>query len=86
MSVPDLETYRRRAEQFVGALDSEYYEHFSGRKPVCDTAAVYDRYPELFSREAVGELDALYQRTTEEDAKRRLAYLIAFTVDGFMGE
>jgi len=86
VSVPDLETYRRRAEEFVGALDSEYYEHFSGRKPVCDTAAVYDRYPELFTREAVVELDALYQRTVEEDAKRRLAYLIAFTVDGFMGE
>ena len=86
MSVPDLETFRRRAEEFVGALDSEYYEHFSGRKPVCDTAAVYDRYPELFTREAVVELDALYQRTVEDDAKRRLAYLIAFTVDGFMGE
>ena len=53
MSVLDLETYRRRAEEFVGALDREYYEHFSGRKPVCDTAAVYDRYPELFTREAV---------------------------------
>ena len=86
MSVPDLETYRRRAEEFIGALDSEYYQHFSGRKPVCDTAAVYDRYPELFTREAVDELEALYQRTVEDDAKRRLAYLIAFTVDGFMGE
>ncbi len=86
MSVPDLETYRRRAEEFIGALDREYYEHFSGRKPVCDTAAVYDRYPELFTRDAVVELDALYHRTVEEDAKRRLAYLSAFTVDGFMGE
>jgi hypothetical protein len=86
VSAPDLETYRRRAEEFIGALDSEYYQHFSGRKPVCDTAAVYDRYPELFTREAVDELEALYQRTVEEDAKRRLAYLIAFTIDGFMGE
>jgi len=86
VSVPDLETYRRRAEEFVGALDSEYYQHFSGRKPVCDTAAVYDRYPELFTREAVDELEALYRGTVEEEAKRRLAYLIAFTVDGFMGE
>ena len=33
MTDVDLETYRRRAEEFVGALDLEYYEHFSGRKP-----------------------------------------------------
>ena len=50
MTPLDLETYRRRAEEFVGALDLEYYEHFSGRKPTCDTAAVYDRYPELFTK------------------------------------
>jgi hypothetical protein len=81
----DLETYRRRAEEFVGALDLEYYEHFSGRKPTCDTVAVYDRYPELFTKEAIDELEAMYQGAEDEE-KRRLAYLLAFTVDGFMGE
>jgi len=81
----DLETYRRRAEEFVGALDLEYYEHFSGRKPTCDTAAVYDRYPELFTKAAIDELEGMYQ-TAEDEEKRRLAYLLAFTVDGFMGE
>jgi hypothetical protein len=81
----DLEQYRRRAEEFVGELDREYYEHFSGRKARCETAAVYDRYPELFTREAIDGLEALYAEAVDDD-KLRLAYLLAFTVDGFMGE
>lgn len=84
MSV-DLERYRRRAEEFVGALDLEYYEHFSGRKERCDTAGVYDRYPELFTREAIDDLEEQYA-VAVDDEKLRLAYLLAFTVDGFMGE
>jgi hypothetical protein len=85
LSVLELETYRHRAEEFVGALDREYYEHFSGRKPVCDTVAVYDSYPELFTREAIAELERLYEVATD-DEKRRIAYLLAFTVDGYVGE
>jgi oligoendopeptidase F len=81
----DLERYRRRAEEFIGALDLEYYEHFSGRKARCDTAAVYDRYPELFTREAIDGLEEIYAAAVD-DEKLRLAYLLAFTVDGFMGE
>ena len=85
MSDVDLERYRRRAEEFVGALDLEYYEHFSGRKARCDTAAVYDRYPELFTREAIDGLEELYA-VARDDAKWRLAYLLAFAVDGYLGE
>jgi hypothetical protein len=81
----DLERYRRRAEEFVGALDLEYYEHFSGRKARCDTAAVYDRYPELFTRGAIDGLEELYA-VAKDDAKWRLAYLLAFAVDGYLGE
>lgn len=81
----DLETYRRRAEEFIGALDMEYYRHFSGQKPVCETAAIYDQYPELFTRDAFIRLNALYD-AAKDDEKRRLAYLLAFTVDGYMGE
>ena len=81
----DLERYRTRAEEFIGALDLEYYEHFSGRKPVCDTAAVYDRYPDLFTRDAIDGLEVLYAVAVDGE-KLRLAYLLAFAVDGFMGE
>ncbi len=85
MSDLDLERYRRRAEEFIGALDFEYYEHFSGRKAQCDTAAVYDRYPELFTKEAIDALEAMYAEAVDDD-KLRLAYLLAFVVDAFIGE
>ena len=85
MTALDLETYRRRAEDFLGALDREHYEHFSGRKPVCDTAAVYERFPDLFTREAVLELDAVYEATADLEPKRQLAYLVTFAVDGYLG-
>jgi hypothetical protein len=85
VSVVDLHTYRDRAEQFMAALDLEYYEHFSGRKPVCDTVAVYEQFPELFTRQAVDDLEAVYAETTG-DAKRQLAYLSVFAIDGFLGE
>jgi len=85
VAILDLATYRQGAEAFLGAIDKEYYEHFSGRKAVCDTAAVYDRYPGLFTREAFTQLNELYEAAAD-DEKRRLAYLLAFTVDGYMGE
>jgi hypothetical protein len=81
----DLEHYRRRAEDFIGALDFELYEHFSGQKAQCDTAAVYDKYPELFTREAIDGLEEMYAVARDED-KLRLAYLLTFTIDGFLGE
>jgi len=61
VTVLDLETYRRQAEAFVGALETEHYLHFSGRKAVCDTSAVYDRFPELFTRPVINELERLYE-------------------------
>lgn len=80
----DLEQYRRDAESFVNALDDEAYRHFAGHKPVCDFAAIYERFPDLFTASAVVELDRLYAEARDDD-KRRLAYLLAFTVDGYMG-
>ena len=85
MHVVDLDRYRRRAEEFIGELDLEYYHHFSGQKARCDTAAVYDRYPELFTRATIDGLEQLYA-IAKDDEKRRLAYLLAFAVDGFLGE
>jgi hypothetical protein len=85
VTAPDLTEYRRRAEEFIEALDREYYEHFSGRRDTLDSAAVYDRFPELFTRDAVVELEALYGATTDLEAKRQLMYLITFAVDGYLG-
>jgi hypothetical protein len=80
----DLHQYRRDAERFLEALEKESYDHFSGQKPVCDTSAIYERHPSLFTRQAVAELDGLYAEA-QGDEKRRLAYLLAFAVDGYLG-
>jgi len=80
----DLHEYRRDVEQCVRDLEKELYEHFSGQKPDCDTAAIYERHPGLFTQDVVSELDRLYAEA-QGDEKRRLAYLLAFAVDGYMG-
>ncbi len=61
----DLAEYRRRAEEFTGALDYEAYQHYGGPQGDCDFTSVYDRYPELFTLDAVRTLRRLY------DAGRR---------------
>jgi len=79
----DLDEYRQQAEAFAAELEKENYLHFSGQKETCDTAAVYDRYPELFTRAAVAELNRRYPEVVDEP-KRQLAYLIAFTTEGYL--
>jgi hypothetical protein len=81
----DIAIHRTRAEAFLGALEKEVYQHFSGQKEVCDTSAVYDRFPDLFTKDAVIELDRVYDAASGDDVRRRLAYLLAFTVDGYVG-
>jgi hypothetical protein len=80
----DIHQYCRDAERFLAELDKETYDHFSGQKPVCDTAAIYERHPSLFTQQSVSELDGLYA-VAQGDEKRRLAYLLAFAVEEYMG-
>jgi len=80
----DLDEYRGDTERFVRDLEKELNDHYSGQKAVCDTAAIYERHPALFTEESVCELDRLYAGS-HGDEKRRLAYLLAFAVDGYMG-
>ena len=81
----DLETYRARAEAFSGELDTEFYRHYAGLKEECDFSSVYSRYAELFAREGVDTLKELYG-TADGPEKKRLAYLLDFAIEGFMGE
>ena len=81
----DLADYRRRAEEFTGALDLEAYQHFAGLKADCDFTAVYDRYPELFTLESVRTLRRLYDAATGDDERRRLSFLLNLGIEGFLG-
>ncbi|MGZ4198820.1 MAG: hypothetical protein ACXVP1_01400 [Thermoleophilia bacterium] len=81
----DLADYRRRAEEFTGALDLEAYQHFAGLKQDCDFTAVYDQYPELFTLESVRTLRRLYDAATADDDRRRLSFLLNLGIEGFLG-
>jgi hypothetical protein len=70
----DLNAYRAETEDFIGALDREYYLHFAGLKDDYAIEAVYDRHPDLFGREAV---DGLREAGAPE--------LLEFAVHGLIG-
>ncbi len=80
----DLDTYSRQAEQFVGAIDREYYLHFSGQKDGYEIEPIYDRFERLFESDNVGHLRDLAIGSTG-DASRRLRYLLRLTVEGLLG-
>ena len=81
----DLAEYRRRAEEFTGALDLEAYQHFAGLKADCDFTAVYDRFPELFTLDSVRTLRAVYDAATGDDERRCLSFLLNLGIEGFLG-
>jgi len=86
LTAVDLHSYRLRAEQFIGALDKEHYLHYSGQKDDCDTASIYGRFQDLFGRTTLDELEERYKTITEQDERRRLAYLLTFITESFIGE
>jgi hypothetical protein len=81
----DLDEYRRRAEEFTGALDYEAYQHFGGLKEDCDFTSVYARYPDLFTLDAVRTLRRLYDDTKGQSDRRQLSFLLNFGIEGFLG-
>ena len=52
----DLTAYRSEAEEFLTAIDREYYLHYSGQQDEFEIEAIYDRHADLFSRESVDGL------------------------------
>jgi oligoendopeptidase F len=80
----DLDSYAREAEQFVSALDREYYLHFAGHKETFEIEPIYDRHTSLFERAAVDQLrEQLEMRTG--DSRRRCQYLLQLAVEGLIG-
>jgi hypothetical protein len=70
----DLTRYREEAEEFVSALDREYYLHFSGQQDSFDIEPVYDAHEGLFTSDAVQAL--------RESGNREL---LEFAVHGLVG-
>jgi hypothetical protein len=70
----NLTRYREDAEEFVSALDREYYLHFSGQQDEFDIEPIYDRHAGLFSTDTV---QALREAGNRE--------LLEFAVHGLVG-
>ena len=71
----DLTSYRREAEEFLTAIDREYYLHYSGQQDEFEIEPIYDRHAGLFARESV-------QALREVGAA---AALVEFATHGYIG-
>ena len=80
-----LDTYAAQAEEFVGAMDREYYLHFAGRKPEFEIEPIYERHAGLFGRTVVDELRERLARAAPGDETSRARYLLEFAVGGLLG-
>jgi hypothetical protein len=79
----DLDSYARRAEEFISALDREYHLHFSGQKLGYEVERIYEGNADLFDRGPVESLREL--AAGDGEGGRRAAYLLEFAVGGFIG-
>ncbi len=88
-----LEDVRRRSEGFKQELAREYYESTAGLKPESNVSALYRKHADLFSRDLVGytrkKLAEAEARRAESpsaaEEARRLAYLLEFQTEEFIG-
>ncbi len=83
----DLDAYRADAEAFIGAIDREYYLHLAGHKEELEIEPIYERHGNLFEAGVVSEIrDAFGAAPAGSEAARRLRYLLAFALDGCLGQ
>jgi hypothetical protein len=83
----NLDAYRDSSEEFLAALNGEYYRHYAGLKDEFEIEAIYERHQELFTRAAVEELReqaAVPAPGTDERRRRRM--LLGFAVEGHLGQ
>lgn len=81
----DLDSYRERAGRMLEELDREHYRHFAGLKPELEIEAIYDRFADLCTREAVERLREAVAEAADPEELRRRRYLLQFAFDGLLG-
>jgi hypothetical protein len=74
-------TYLDEFEAFSEAYNRAIYGHRSGRDPHLDLEPVYDRYGDLFRREALDELRAESEEAFTERARKCAKHLLADAVE-----
>src|SRR5579872_2421676 len=83
----DLAEYRGDAEEFLAALTLEYYRHYSGLQTEYTIEPIYARHAHLFTADAVLEVRSAFEAgAAGSEKRRRLALLLDFAVEGYIGE
>lgn len=85
MSQLDLDKYRREADKFIEELSREHYLHYSGRKEQFELEEIYGRYSDLFNEGKIESLRSMVEGSSS-NGRRRLRYLLEFSVEGFLGQ
>ncbi len=79
----DISRIRADLEPFQSELAEEFYQSFAGLKDDMSTVPVYNRYPHLFSEDALKSIAAKLEEEESEDT-RWLRYLRSFATLGYM--
>jgi hypothetical protein len=82
--MPD--NYQSEYADFSSALMREYYLHHSGRKDELELALLYDRYGDLFTRDAIEKLKRNLEETSPhfETERAALGRLLLFATEQFL--
>jgi len=80
----DLEKYRIKAQNYVSALDKEYYLHFAGHKDDLNTAAIQEEYVDLFSASNFQQLKKLKKESSSPVETSRLSSLLKLCGEGLL--
>lgn len=73
-------------EKFEEELMRESYAHSAGFKDEMNSAAIFEKYPHLFSKKNVIEAKALFESAKNSEDKRRARLLYVFMVAAFVGD
>jgi hypothetical protein len=83
----DLDAYRCSAEEFTSELTAEFYRHYAGLTDELEIEAVYARHAALFTRAAVEQVrEQAGAPAAGTDERRRRQMLLAFAVEGHLGQ
>ncbi|MBI3948990.1 MAG: hypothetical protein HY314_00835 [Acidobacteria bacterium] len=81
-----LDKYRSELAAFQEALGREYFLHHSGQKKALELYPIYDRYADLFTREAIKSLKDQLESTPDHFERQRqgIKLLVAFVEEHFI--
>lgn len=82
---PDLESYRRDADDFLTGLERAEYRYGAGHTSELPLAPLYERFGHLFADDVARDLVAAIDAARPGDDLRSRRALATFAVDGLVG-